>query len=129
MKKYLWVIAIIVVLTTFGCKGNDITPPTVVTTSPPNGSQDVDPNLTEISVTFSEAMMDKSWSWAYEQKDEFPTITGDPNYDGSYTINTLPVKLESNKEYVIWINTSKSSNFVDKAGNPAAPYKLVFKTK
>lgn len=129
MNKYLWVIALIVALTVVGCKGSDTTPPTVVITNPPNGSQDVDPGLTEISVTFSEAMMDKSWSWAYEQKDEFPVITGDPTFDSSYTINTLPVQLEPNKEYVIWINTSNSSNFVDKAGNPAVPYKLVFKTK
>ena len=129
MNKYLWVIVLIAALTVFGCKGSDTTPPTVVSTNPPNGSQEVDPNLTEISVTFSEAMMDKSWSWAYEQKDKFPAVTGTPFFDGTYTINTLPVKLEPNKEYVIWINTSTDGNFVDKAGNSATPYKLVFKTK
>ena len=129
MNKYLWVIALIIALAVVGCKGSDATRPTVVTTNPSNGSQDVDPGLTEISVTFSEPMMDKSWSWTYEQKEKFPVITGDPSFDGSYTINTLPVKLEPNKEYVIWINTSNSSNFVDKAGNSATPYKLAFKTK
>lgn len=107
----------------------DTEAPTVVSTTPPNGSQDVSPDITEISVTFSEAMMDKSWSWAYEQQDKFPQTTGDPSYDASFTINTLPVELEPNKEYEIWINTSQFKNFTDKAGNPAAPYKLMFKTK
>ena len=107
----------------------DTEAPTVISTTPPNGSQDVSPDTTEISVTFSEAMMDKSWSWAYEQQDKFPQITGDPGYDASFTINTLPVILEPNKEYEIWINTSQFKNFADKAGNPATPYKLMFKTK
>ena len=107
----------------------DTEAPTVVSTTPPDGSQDVSPDITEISVTFSEAMMDKSWSWAYEQQDKFPQITGDPSYDASFTINTLPVKLEPNKEYEIWINTSQFKNFTDKVGNPATPYKLMFKTK
>jgi hypothetical protein len=107
----------------------DTEAPTVVSTTPPNGSQDVSPDITEISVTFSEAMMDKSWSWAYEQQDKFPQITGDPSYDASFTINTLPVKLEPNREYEIWINTSQFKNFTDKVGNPATPYKLMFRTK
>jgi len=41
----------------------------------------------------------------------------------------LPVKLEPNKEYVIWINTSNLKNFKDKSGNPALPFKFTFKTK
>ena len=109
--------------------GVDTEAPTVVSTTPPDGSQDVSPDITEISVTFSEAMMDKSWSWAYEQQDKFPQITGNPNYDASFTTNTLPVELEPNKEYEIWINTSQFKNFTDKVGNPATPYKLMFWTK
>ena len=129
MKKYLWIITLFVMLALSSCGGSDTQSPTVVSTNPPSGSQDVDPGLTEISVTFSEAMMDKSWSWAYEHQDKFPQITGDPSYDAGFTINTLPVELEPNKEYEIWINTSQFQNFADKAGNPATPYKFVFKTK
>lgn len=129
MNKYLWVIALLAMLAISGCGGRDTVPPAVVSTNPPNGSQDVDPGLTEISVTFSEAMQDKSWSWAYEQQDKFPTLTGDPRYDASYTVNTLPVKLEPNTDYEIWINSNQFKNFVDQAGNSMAPYKLVFKTK
>jgi len=92
-------------------------------------SKNVDPSLSEISVTFNEEMMDQSWSWAYEDKNKFPQITGQAYYSRNNTTNILPVKLEPNKEYVIWINTSNLKNFKDKSGNPALPFKFTFKTK
>lgn len=79
----------------------DDVPPKVVSTSPKNSLQDVDPKLTEISVIFNEPMMDKSWSWSYEDKNKFPQMTGEPYYKDNYTKCVLPVKLEPNKEYVI----------------------------
>lgn len=107
----------------------DNLPPKVVSTSPKNSLQDVDPKLTEISVTFNEPMMDKSWSWSYEDKNKFPQMTGEPYYTGNYTKCVLPVKLEPNKEYVIWINTARFRNFKDNAGNPAEPHRFIFKTR
>ena len=103
--------------------------PKVLDTYPKNGSRAVDPTLKEISVTFSEPMMDKSWSWSYEDKNQFPQMTGQPFYSENFTKCVLPVKLERNKEYVIWINTNNYTNFKDKARNPATPYKFTFKTK
>jgi len=103
--------------------------PTVVSTAPENGAKEVDPNLAQISVTFSQAMADKSWSWAYESKETFPETAGSPKYDEKFTTNTLPVKLEPGKTYVIWINTEKLKNFRSKAGVPAIPYKFTFSTK
>ena len=41
----------------------------------------------------------------------------------------MPVKLEPNKEYEIWINSEKFKNFKDQAGNSSSPFRLVFKTK
>ena len=102
--------------------------PKVISTIPQNGSRTVDPSLTEISVTFSEPMMDKSWSWSYEDKDKFPQMTGQP-YCVNNTKCVLPVKLEPKKEYVIWINTVKFKNFKSKTGIPAEPYKVTFRTK
>ncbi len=103
--------------------------PKIIDTSPENGSQNVDPTLTEISVTFDQPMLDKSWSWAYEDKDKFPKMTDDPYYTEDYTKCVLPVKLEPNKEYLIWINTTKFKNFKSKTGIPAEPFRLIFKTK
>jgi hypothetical protein len=110
------------------CSASDQTVPRVISTSPANGAPNVDPKLAEISVTFSRPMMDKSWSWCYEDKNKFPQIIGQPKYMDNFTKNIITVKLEPNKEYVIWINTSKIKNFKDKTGTPAVPYKLIFKT-
>lgn len=103
--------------------------PRVVDTSPKNGSRTVDPTLKEISVTFSEPMMDKSWSWSYEDKNQFPQMTGQPYYSENFTKCVLPVRLERNKEYVIWINTSRLQNFRNRAGVPALPFKFTFTTQ
>ena len=108
---------------------NDTKAPRVIETYPINGSTDVDPSLNEISVTFNEQMMDGNWSWAYTEKNEFPTVKGQPYYTDNYTKNNLPVILEPNKEYTIWINSEKFKNFKDKAGNPALPFKFTFKTR
>ena len=125
------VILLVVLGIVCGCSKKateDTEPPQVVTTNPVNGSVDVDPSLTEISVTFNEEMMD-ACSWCMENKESFPQINGTPSYTDGNTKNIVPVKLESGKEYVIWINTSQYTNFKDKAGNSTVPYKLTFKTK
>lgn len=107
----------------------DVEPPVVVGTTPAAGTADVDPGLTAITVTFSEPMQDKSWSWVYESEDSFPEMAGDPSFDPGFTTCTLPVKLEPGKAYVIWINSDKFNYFKDMAGNPATPYKLTFSTR
>ena len=127
-KRDLYVAAIVVALFLSGCGARDNVAPRVKSTSPQNGAQDVDPSLTEISVTFNEPMMDGNWSWCFEDKDKFPEMTGDLHYTNNNTTNILAVRLEPDKEYVIWINTASFKNFKDKAGNPAEPYKFTFKT-
>ena len=112
-----------------GAAETDTVPPKVIGTSPQNHAQNVDPSLKEISVTFDEPMMDNSWSWSYEDRNTFPQMTGQPYYANGGTRCVLPVKLEPNKEYVVWINTVKFRNFRDRAGNPAEPYKLTFRTR
>jgi hypothetical protein len=39
-------------------------PPVVVRTEPPSGARDVAPGVTDIHVTFSKEMADRSWSWS-----------------------------------------------------------------
>ena len=107
----------------------DNIPPKVISTVPANGDQSVDPSLSTLSVTFSEPMKDGNWSWAYTTKETFPETTGQPRYEDNHTKNVLPVRLEPNKEYEIWINSSRFRNFRDKAGNPSESYKLVFRTR
>jgi len=121
------IIALIFIST--GCGKKDISARYVVKTFPTDGSQNVDPSINELTVTFNEAMMDGNWSWAYSKVSEFPTMRGDPHYTDEFTTNVLPVKLEPNKNYVIWLNSEKFQNFKDRSGNPLVPFKLSFKTK
>lgn len=109
--------------------GKDNTAPMVIRTNPKDGARDIDPSLTEISVTFNEPMKDKGWSWCYYDKSEYPEVTGQPHYSDDMTVCSLPVKLESGREYVIWLNLGKFTGFRDKAGNSAKPYRFTFKTK
>jgi len=128
-QLYYSFLASVMALTLLSCTESDTKAPSVIATFPFNGSMDVDPSINEISVTFDEAMTDGNWSWAYTTQNQFPDMRGQPRYTDNFTKNILPVKLEPNKEYEIWINSQKFQNFMDKAGNSSAPYKLVFKTR
>lgn len=103
--------------------------PQVVSTVPKTKALDVDPALTEISVTFDKNMMTKDqWSWVMESKDTFPTVTGSASFKDNRTC-VLPVKLEPGKTYRIWISSQKNTGFRDVNNTPAAPFLLVFQTK
>lgn len=106
----------------------DSVPPVVVKTVPEAGSASVDAQITEIKVTFSKEMQDESWSWSTLSEDSFPTVAGKPRYEADKRTCTLPVMLESDKTYAIWLNSQKFGNFKDTGGRSAVPYLLVFKT-
>lgn len=103
-------------------------PPVVVKTVPEAGSEEVDPGLTEIKVTFSKDMQPGSFSWSTLSKESFPTVDGQSAYEDARTC-VLPVKLEPGKTYAIWVNSDKFKNFKDADGRAAVPYLLVFRTK
>jgi RNA polymerase sigma-70 factor (ECF subfamily) len=89
----------------------------------------VDPATTEIRVTYSKDMQDGSWSWSTWGQENYPTTTGRPKYLEDKRTCVLPVKLEPNKFYAIWLNSNNFGNFKDTNGRPAVPYLLVFKAK
>lgn len=130
LKPHAFTTSTLVVCAIFilaGCAADDM-PPTVLQTVPANGDREVDPALSELSVTFSERMQDGNWSWVYETEESFPTMLGHPRFVDDLTKNILPVRLEPNKEYVVWVNSAKFTNFRDEAGNSAPPFKLTFST-
>jgi hypothetical protein len=100
-------------------------PPVVVKTLPQAGDVKVDPATTEIKVTFSKKMADKSWSWAGVDESWSP---GTPRYSADGKTCVLPVKLKPGKTYVLWVNSPSYRNFKDTQGRPAIPYLLVFQT-
>ena len=126
---YFTLIMVVFFIIGVSCLASDTKSPNVIETYPVSGNTDVDPLTKEITVTFDEPMKDGNWSWAYTNKNKFPVMTGQPYYKPGHTVNVLPVKLESNQEYEVWINSEKFKNFKDRAGNPAIPFRLVFTTK
>jgi hypothetical protein len=103
-------------------------PAVVIRTVPAAGATDVDPALTEITVTYSKPMQDNSWSWSTWGEETFPETTGKPHYASDGRTCVLPVKLEPGKFYATWLNSDKFKNFKDTAGRPAVPYLLSFTT-
>ena len=106
----------------------DTMPPVIVKTVPEAGSKDLAPGETEIRVTFSKEMTDKSWSPSTAWKDSTPQAVGEPKYEADHKTWVMKVKLEPGKTYGYWLNSQKFSNFKDAKGNPAVPYLLTFKT-
>jgi hypothetical protein len=53
---------------------------------------------------------------------------GEVRHDKDKKTCVLPVKLESGKTYVVWLNSEKIENFKDSDGRAAVPYLLVFRT-
>jgi hypothetical protein len=106
-------------------------PAVVVKTVPESGDIRVDPNITEIRVTFSKKMQDGRWSWGQMSDDTFPKLPGKPHHlpDGKTCV--LPVALEAGKTYVLQINalSGKFHNFTDTNQQPSVPYLLVFETR
>lgn len=106
----------------------DSVPPVVVQTMPAAGTADVDPQTTEIRVTFSKTMRDGAWSWAMIDEAHFPRMDGQPKFSADRRTCVLPVDLEPGRTYAVWINSEKLRNFADPDGRPAVPYLLVFRT-
>ncbi len=104
-------------------------PPIVLKTVPATGATDVDPDLTEIRVTFSKEMHDGSWSWVTLSKERFPEVTGKIHYEKDKQTCVLPVKLKPGSNYAISVNSQRFANFRDTQDNRAIPYMLLFRTR
>lgn len=102
--------------------------PRVLRATPPALSNNVSSDLTEITVTFDQPMMDGSWSWT-GGGDTFPKITGKIHYDPARRTCTLPVKLEPGKVYWVGINSPSHKNFKTPKRVPAQRYVILFATK
>ena len=104
-------------------------PPSVIKTVPVCGDTKVLATTTQIKVSFSKKMMDKSWSFTQISADSFPEMVGQPKYLADGRTCVLTVKLEPKKTYVLWLNSQKFQNFKDASGKPAVPYLLTFQTR
>lgn len=135
MKLYGVMVSIVIMLATSVPVGQSAqisregTSPVVIKTYPESGATNVDPSISEIRVTFSKEMMDKSWSWVQISPENFPKLISNPRYLNDKKTCVVDVKLEPGKTYIIWLNTQKFRNFKDKDSRPAVSYLLMFETR
>lgn len=101
--------------------------PQVVEFDPPNGATGVDPERETISVTFDRAM-DGSWAWVTEGGTTPPPTRGEPSFSPDRRTNTLPVDLEPETTYTIWINGEQYLHFRSVEGVPVEPVRWTFTT-
>jgi len=104
--------------------------PVVLETVPADGERDVDAGLNEIRATFSEAMRPEGWSWVTEAHRSAPVVVGLPHYVDALTA-VLPVRLEPNTTYVVWVNSPDDSHlrkFESTRGLAAPAYRIRFST-
>jgi hypothetical protein len=105
--------------------------PVVIETTPRDGELEVDANLELITATFSEAMDRDGWSWVTEVGRSAPSITGLPFYIDE-TTTVLPVRLEPNTTYGIWVNSPDDEElrkFTNNAGVSARAHRIRFTTR
>jgi RNA polymerase sigma factor (sigma-70 family) len=103
-------------------------PPVVVKTEPQAGAMGVDSGTKEIRVTFSKEMRDGDWSWVQISDQTFPKMNGKIRYLEDHKTCVLPVTLQPNQTYVIWLNQGQFMAFQDMGGHKSVPYLLVFQT-
>ncbi|MEQ8770428.1 MAG: S41 family peptidase [Phycisphaerales bacterium] len=101
-------------------------PPGVVEAIPDNGDVNVDPNLSEIRITFDQRMDTRGRS-IVGGGESFPEIAGEIRWVGGKTI-VIPVKLKPDHEYWLSINNQQYRNFANVRGESAAPYPIRFVT-
>lgn len=100
--------------------------PKVVRTFPADGDKNVDINLKELLVEFDQDMNQTGFSWTGGPP-TFPKTNGAPKWT-SPRICVVPVILEPNKEYKFGINGPSHKSFRNKAGEPAEPVGVTFRT-
>ncbi|MGA2914587.1 MAG: hypothetical protein ABSE89_00995 [Sedimentisphaerales bacterium] len=101
--------------------------PSVVSTIPELYTQDVDPNIRSITITFSEPMKKTDWFYSSFKEGWIPEANGLPFFDPCGLEWTLPVRLQPGKVYAIALNYSDSeiSNLKSQISNTQTGFRSV----
>ncbi len=102
--------------------------PKIVAMVPTNGSQNMDPNLKAIVITFDRPMKDKQWA-VMRLSYNLPDMDGTVFYDQTRTVFTIPVKLKPDTEYELGMNAEGCLSFASEAGDPLYPVVIQFKSQ
>jgi beta-lactamase regulating signal transducer with metallopeptidase domain len=102
--------------------------PNIVATSPAVGATDVDPGLTEITITFDQDM-GAGFSWTGSGPDHPTSPEGQKAQWRDKRTCVLPVKLEAAHFYRVGINSKSYQNFSSSHGLAALPSAIFFTTQ
>lgn len=95
--------------------------PKLISISVTNGGTDVNPALTQVTAKFSRAM-----STADPSRDpRFRTMP----FDDSRTVLMIPVGLEADHDYELWLRWPNGDAFTASDGTPIAPVLIRFRTR
>lgn len=100
--------------------------PIVLEMNPANGATAVDPQTTELRVTFS-VPMGGGFSWT-GGGDTYPTVRERPHWMEEQRTCVLPVRLKPNHQYRLGLNSPSHKNFQSAAGVPLNPVIYTFRT-
>jgi len=121
-------IAALCLLTPNWVRAADDGAPSIVSTSPATGATDVNPALSEITVTFDRDM-GGGFSWTGGGP-EFPSSpAGQKAHWRDKRTCVLPVQLEPGRSYRVGINAPSFKNFRSAEGTPAPISEIRFTTK
>jgi hypothetical protein len=102
--------------------------PKVVSMTPENGSEDVDPETKELRIVFDRPMMDGSWS-IVGGGPQFPELVGKPSYDKARKVLAVGVKLKRGATYHFMLNSDRFHSFQSDDGVPLEPIDVEFATR
>lgn len=102
-------------------------PPQIIASSPKIGETEVNPSITEITVTFDRDM-DKGFSWTGSGPDHPPVSAGQKPHWRDKRICVLPVNLRAAHFYRVGINSTSFHGFSSEEGLPARPSAIYFTT-
>lgn len=102
--------------------------PALVSISPASGDTNVDPAITEMTITFDRPMRDQSWSIVGAKADQ-PAVRGKPAYDPTRHVLTIPITLEPGKVYRFRLNSDKLKGFQSAEGVPLESVEVTFTTR
>ena len=108
--------------------GSAQAPPRIVATSPAVGATEVDPALTEITVTFDQDMA-AGFSWTGSGPDYPMSPEGAKARWRDRRTCVLPVKLEAGRYYRVGINSTSYRNFKNVRDVAAEPSAIYFATR
>ena len=102
--------------------------PNIIATSPRVGETDVNPAITQITVTFDRDM-GKGFSWTGGGADYPPSPAGQRAHWLNKRTCVLPVKLQAAHYYRVGINSKSYRNFRSAGGLSARPTAIYFTTR